>query len=132
MEFVALTEQQRRSFDDNGYLVVPEALSAQEVAQLTPVCDRLIEDFERPPDQCYVQRRPGIVEEPAFHPLLAHSATLPLVVQLLSPNIHLHTTAIIYKFPQDAAAGGERGWHRDIGMAEDLGHRAASSAPASR
>ena len=112
--------------------MVPEALSAQEVAQLTPVCDRLIEDFERPPDQCYVQRRPGIVEEPAFHPLLAHSATLPLVVQLLSPNIHLHTTAIIYKFPQDAAAGRERGWHRDIGMTEDLGHRAASSAPASR
>ena len=124
MEFVALTERQRRSFDDNGYLVVPEALSAQDVARLTPVCDRLIDDFERPPDQCYVQRRPGIVEEPAFHPLLAHSATLPLVVQLLSPNIHLHTTAIIYKFPQDASAGRERGWHRDIGMTEDLGHLA--------
>ena len=122
MEYVALTVRQRRFFDDNGYLVVPGALSAGEVAQLTAVCDRLIDDFERPPEQCYVQRRPGIVEEPGFHPLLAHSATLPLVVQLLSPNIHLHTTAIIYKFPEDAAAGRERGWHRDIGMAEDLGH----------
>ena len=122
MEFVRLAERQRRFFDDNGYLVVPAALTAREVAQLTAVCDRMIDDFERPPDQCYVQRRPGIVEESAFHPLLAHSSTLPLVVQLLSPNIHLHTTAIIYKFPQDEAAGMERGWHRDIGMTEDLGH----------
>ena len=122
MEFVPLTERQRRFFDGNGYLAVPGALTPDEVAQLTRVCDRMIDDFERPPDQCYVQRRPGIVEEPAFHPLLAHPSAVPLVVQLLSPNIHLHTTAIIYKLPQEEAAGRERGWHRDIGMTEDLGH----------
>ena len=35
MELVLLEEQQRRFFDDNGYLVVPGALTEQEVAQLT-------------------------------------------------------------------------------------------------
>ncbi|MCY4606015.1 MAG: phytanoyl-CoA dioxygenase family protein [Gemmatimonadetes bacterium] len=122
MELVLLEEQQRRFFDDNGYLVVPGALMEQEVVQLTTVCDRMINEFGREADQYYVQRRPGIVQEKAFHPLLTHSSTVPLVVQLLSPNIHLHTTAIIYKFPQDDSGEGTRGWHRDIGMTEDLGH----------
>ena len=122
MQFTPLTQEQRRAFDEDGYLVVPGALSAREVADLAAVSDRMVDEFERPPDQAYVQRRPGIVEEPAFHPLLAHPSTLPLVVQLLSGNIHLHTTAIIYKYPQPPEEGDSRGWHRDIGMTQDLGH----------
>ena len=47
---------------------------------------------------------------------------MPLVVQLLSPNLHLHTAAIIYKWPEDQAAADARTWHRDIGMTEDVGH----------
>ena len=98
MEFVKLAEEQRRFFNDNGYLVVPNVLSSEEVEQLTQASDRMIESSNS--EGPYVQLRPGIVEEPAFHPLLACSPTVPLVVQLLSPNIHLHTTAIIYKLPQ--------------------------------
>jgi hypothetical protein len=41
---------------------------------------------------------------------------------LLSPNIHLHTTAIIYKFPQIDTSPASRSWHRDIGITQDLGH----------
>ncbi len=122
MKFTALQPDQRQSFDDNGYLVVPSALSTAEVDALTQISDRMIEQFERTEGQPYVQRRPGIVQEPAFHPLLAHDATLPLVVQLLSPNIHLHTTAIIYKFPEERGGASARGWHRDIGLTQDLGH----------
>ncbi|NKB70208.1 MAG: hypothetical protein GKR89_24315 [Candidatus Latescibacteria bacterium] len=122
MQLTLLQDPQRRFFDAHGYLVVPGALSPEEVAQLTAVSDRMIDDFDRQEGQPYVQRRPGVVEEPAFHPLLGHAATLPLVVQLLSPNIHLHTTAIIYKFPQPADIETTRGWHRDIGITEDMGH----------
>ena len=123
MEFVELAEEQRRFFDDNGYIVVPDVLSSEEVEQLTQASDRIVESCNS--DGPYVQIRPGIVEEPAFHPLLACSPTIPLLVQLLSPNIHLHTTAIIYKFPQttdDEETIKQRGWHRDIGITEDLGH----------
>jgi ectoine hydroxylase-related dioxygenase (phytanoyl-CoA dioxygenase family) len=122
MKFTRLTEEQRCFFDDNGYLVVPGALKDQEVADLTATSDRMIEAFDRKQDQYNVQCRPGIVQEPGFHPLLAHDSTLPLVIQLLSPNIHLHTTAVIYKYPQPSTAEPSRGWHRDIGLTQDLGH----------
>lgn len=122
MKCTLLTELQRQSFDENGYLIVPNALTAKEVEKLTAISDQMIEEFERGDDQFYVQRRPGIVEEAGFHPLLTHPSTLPLVVQLLSANIHLHTTAIIYKYPQSDTDTATRGWHRDIGMTQDLGH----------
>ena len=127
MELVRLQDDQRNFFDQNGYLVVPSALNSEEIEKLINVSDRMVEEFvrEQHPDARthYVQRRPGIVEVREFHPLMAHSATVPLLVQLLSANIHLHTTAIIYKYPQDdAGETPERGWHRDIGMTEDLGH----------
>ena len=127
MELVRLRQDQRDFFDQNGYLVVPNALAAREIEHLSSISDRMVGEFlqEHHPDARphYVQRRPGIVETREFHPLLAHSATVPLVVQLLSATIHLHTTAIIYKYPQgEAGKKNERGWHRDIGMTEDLGH----------
>ena len=81
MKPTVLQPDQRQSFDENGYLVVPGALTATEVEALTQISDRMIEQFDRAENQPYVQLRPGIVEEPAFHPLLAHDATLPLVVQ---------------------------------------------------
>ena len=55
--------------------------------------------------------------------LVSHSSTVPLIVQLLGPNIQLHSTALICKRPENPAAGPfRRGWHRDIRMAKDLGH----------
>ena len=67
MEPTVLQEDQRCSFNDDGYLVVPGALSGDEIAALTAASDRMIDDFEREEGQHYVQRRPGIVEDPAFH-----------------------------------------------------------------
>ena len=123
MDFVKLTAAQRQFFDENGYLVVPDVLSPEMIDRLTKVSDRLIESFDA--NGAYVQRRPGIVQEPDFHPLLTQSPTVPLVAQLLSPNIQLHTTAIIYKFPEpaDEEIVKQRGWHRDSGLSEDLKHR---------
>ncbi|MCE2396138.1 phytanoyl-CoA dioxygenase family protein [Candidatus Poribacteria bacterium] len=123
MDFVKLTGVQRQFFDENGYLVVPDVLSPEMIDKLTQVSDRLIESFDA--DGAYVQRRPGIVQEPDFHPLMTQSPTVPLVAQLLSPNIQLHTTAIIYKFPEpaDEEIANQRGWHRDSGLAVDLCHK---------
>src|SRR5262249_44704040 len=48
---------------------------------------------------------------------------VPLVIQLLSPNIHLHSTALIYKRPESPDDPPfRRGWHRDIRIPRDLGH----------
>ena len=124
MDFVALTTAQRQAIDTDGFLIVPQALNTNEVALLTAASDRLMSSFLDDPEQLYLQVRQGLVQEPALDPLVAHPKTVPLVVQLLSPNIHLHSASIIYKKPQDPhIATPSRGWHRDIGIAEDLGHQ---------
>ena len=49
MDFVRLTEEQRRSFDDDGFLVVRNALDRESVAALTEAADRVADPFLRKP-----------------------------------------------------------------------------------
>ena len=129
MDFVQLTEDQRRSFADDGYLVVPNALDRETVDKLTSEADRLAAPFlnkpEIPdkPEYNHLDLRRGLLQEKTLLSLVANSTTVPLVVQLLSPNIHLHSTTIIYKRPETPDAPSfRRGWHRDIRIPKDLGH----------
>ena len=122
MQFVQLTHAQRHAFDADGFLIVPQAIDAATVASLTRASDRLMQSFLDDPAEIQMQLRQGVVQEEAFDQLVSNSATVPLVVQLLSPNIHLHSASVIYKKPQDPhTTAPNRGWHRDIGIAEDLG-----------
>ena len=122
MQFAELTGDQRQFFDDEGYLVVEKALGTDQIAELTEVCDRIMEAYGNG-GKPIKQLRAGLIEEPAFRNLIAHSTTVPLVVQLLNPNIHVQNTAIIYKYPEDAqTAEPVRAWHRDIGITRDIGH----------
>ena len=122
MQFVQLTDAQRRAFAADGFLLIPQAIDAATVACLTRAGDRLLQSFLDDPAEIQMQLRQGVVEEEAFDQLVSNSATVPLVVQLLSPNIQLHSASLIYKKPQDPhTTAPRRGWHRDIGIAEDLG-----------
>ena len=122
MDFVKLRDDQRRFFDEEGYLVVRDALRAEEVARLTEACDSMMAKYDER-GRVYKQFRDGIVDAPIFRSLIAHSGTVPLVIQLLSPEIHLQNTAIIYKDPEGAAiAEPTRAWHRDIGITQEIGH----------
>ncbi len=130
MDFVQLTPEQRRSFDEDGFLVVPRALTAEKVARLVEASDRLAEPLLRKPELFgrpefnHLDLRPGLLREEALFELISHAPTVPLVVQLLSPNIHLHSTTLIYKRPESPEAPAfRRGWHRDIRIPRDLGHK---------
>jgi ectoine hydroxylase-related dioxygenase (phytanoyl-CoA dioxygenase family) len=129
MNFVRLTNDQRTAFADDGYLVVPNALDRETVDKLTAEADRLAAPFLNKPDLAdkpeynHLDLRRGLLKEKTLLSLVANSTTVPLVVQLLSPNIHLHSTTIIYKRPETADAPSfRRGWHRDIRIPKDLGH----------
>ncbi|HEV7921056.1 MAG TPA: phytanoyl-CoA dioxygenase family protein, partial [Thermoanaerobaculia bacterium] len=129
MDFVRLTPEQRQAFDEDGFLVVPDVLDAGAVTRLVEAGDRLAEAFLRKPEVSdrpeynHLDLRPGLLREQALFDLVAQSPTVPLIVQLLSPNIHLHSTALIYKRPENPDAPPfRRGWHRDIRMPKDLGH----------
>jgi len=109
---------------------VREALDSKAVDRLTAAGDLRAKAFLEKPkildkaEYNHLDLRPGLIQDPAFFSLISHSATVSLVVQLLSPNIHLHSTALIYKRPEEPdAAPFRRGWHRDIRIPRDLGHR---------
>jgi len=129
MDFVALTESQRQSFADDGYLVVPNALDRDTVDNLLTEADQLCAPFLNKPELAgkpeynHLDLRRGLLKHKALLALVANSTTVPLLVQLLSPNIHLHSTTVIYKRPETPDAPTfRRGWHRDIRIPKDLGH----------
>jgi ectoine hydroxylase-related dioxygenase (phytanoyl-CoA dioxygenase family) len=129
MDFVALTPAQRQSFADDGYLVVPNALDRDTVDNLLTEADQLCAPFLNKPELAgkpeynHLDLRRGLLKHKALLALVANSTTVPLLVQLLSPNIHLHSTTVIYKRPETPDAPSfRRGWHRDIRIPRDLGH----------
>jgi ectoine hydroxylase-related dioxygenase (phytanoyl-CoA dioxygenase family) len=129
LDFVQLTPEQRRAFAEDGFLVVPNALSQERVEALVEASDRLARSLlEKPPltgrpEFNHLDLRPGLLKEEALFKLVDNSSTVPLVVQLMSPNIHLHSTTLLYKRPDDPNAPTfRRGWHRDIRIPRDLGH----------
>ena len=130
MDFVPLTTEQRQAFDEDGFLVVRDVLDKQTVEQLVEAGDRCARAFLNKPELLekeeynHLDLRPGLLKEKAFVSLLTHSPTVPLVVQLLSPNIQLHSLTLIYKRPVNPEGTPfRRGWHRDIRIPKDLGHR---------
>ena len=123
MELSRLTQEQRKSFDEDGLLVVRKAIDAATVDRLIEAGDRLAAAFLAQSEEKYLQMRRGFVQQDAFFDLVAHSATVSLIVQLLGPNIHLQSAGLIYKHPEAPdTPPAARGWHRDIGITSDLGH----------
>ena len=106
MDFVRLTPEQRQAMEQDGFLVVRAALDRETVARAIDAVDRLAYSFlNKPvvldrPEYNQLDLRPGLVREEALFELVANSSTVPLVVQMMGPNIHLHSTAIIAKRPR--------------------------------
>ncbi|MCB9232379.1 MAG: phytanoyl-CoA dioxygenase family protein [Bacteroidia bacterium] len=129
MDFTPLSPAQRESFAEDGYLVVRNALDPETNQAVLEACDRQAAAFLgkgqiwNKPWYNDLDFRPGLLEEEALFNLVSQSSTVPLVVQLLSPNIHLHSTALTYKRPENPDHPPyRRGWHRDIRIPRDLGH----------
>ena len=120
MQFSRLTPEQSDFFDANGYLIVPNALDQETIAQVAAAADRLMDDFAY--EGYYQHRRDGLVQDPTLAKLATDSAIIPLVIQFLGTHIHITNTALIYKHPQPATDLGDCTWHRDVGVHLDLGH----------
>ena len=129
MDFTPLTTAQRQAFDEDGFLVVRSVLEPAELGGLVEMADLLASAFlnkaevRNKPWHNDLDLRPGLIDEATLYRLISHSTTVPLVVQLLGPNIHLHSTALVYKRPEAPELPPfRRGWHRDIRIPRDLGH----------
>ena len=113
MQFTRLEDEQREFFDRNGYLVVRQALPADMVQRVTAACDRIAQKHRNEGS-----RRTSLdnvlPQDEVFLSLLTWDATVPLVVQLLSFDIRLAKSHLIYKYADPPDAAPSTNWHRDF------------------
>lgn len=115
------SEEQLRQFDEEGYLIVEEALSTNMVERLTTVVDR-IDAEERAewglePWEAMAKFR-SIVADDLFLELLDNEKTFPLLWDILGWNIqHYISHLIVYPPEPEDAERKLKGfkWHQDGG-----------------
>ena len=132
-----LSAESVQQFDEDGYLIVHQALDGPAVEVLLEASDRLITGDRQLNRQTrengyYDGFRNCLALDDAYIPLLTHKTVFPMVVQLLGAYLHLTTSHLIYKHPDPpgtlpTARAPE--WHRDYGrLTNDLGHAAVPRA----
>ena len=94
LPYTPIPEEQIREFDENGYLIVRNALDSDTISTLIEASDRLIAsdiqaNRQRKPDGLYDGFRNAVTLDDAYIPLMTHPTILPLVVHLLGANLQL-------------------------------------------
>lgn len=115
------TPAQLEHFNEQGYLVVEDALSAALVGRLEAACDRIDAEQRRErglkPHQMMSKFR-AIVEDDVFLELLDLPKTFPLLWDILGWNIQHYISHLIVYPPEPADAERQSkgaGWHQDGG-----------------
>jgi phytanoyl-CoA hydroxylase len=114
-----LTEEQRAFFDEEGYLVIPNALTPEELARVRRAADAA-EARWRPDLALPGVRRPdleqvlGIMEyDPVLFDLLEHPRVFPMVHELIGPAVTMLDHDYFITPP---GAEIPNGWHFDFDM----------------
>jgi len=115
------TQEQLDTFNNDGYLVVEDALPPEMIQRLTQVVDG-IEDEERKRQDLdshqILQKFRTVIEDDIFLQLLDWPQTFPLVWDILGWNIQLYISHLIIYPPELEKKGeelGTGGWHQDGG-----------------
>ena len=115
-----MTDEQRTHFDEQGYLLVEDAIDDDLLGRLVEAGDR-VDAQERAakgmePDALMSKFR-TIVEDDAFLELLDNPKTFPLLWDILGWNIQHYISHLIYYPPEGKGAVDLKpgGWHQDGG-----------------
>lgn len=113
------TREQLDFFNEQGYLIVENALSEKQIKEMTKVIDRIdaAERAERDlkPHQTMTKFR-TIVEDNLFLDLLDNDKVFPLAWDILGWNIqHYISHLIVYPPEPEGAEVNLGGWHQDGG-----------------
>ncbi len=112
-----LTDKQKKQWKEDGYLVLKGILSPEEIENLTAVVDKMYEEHLQQPEvkpEAGLDRRNVMEEHDIFVDLMDHPATFPIVLELMSPYIHLSMSEVIVR-PTDPEGKGLL--HTDGGQA---------------
>lgn len=121
IEPAVLTDEQRASFERDGFLVVPNALPPDMLTRVLDVVDMLYATGTAAQGLSEVNHwelRNCLPHHELFLDLLDWPATFPLVADLLGWNIHLITSHLIMRAPSPPEADDHWkaiSWHRDGG-----------------
>ncbi len=115
-----ITDEQRDHFNQQGYLIVENALDSQMVERVLRAGDR-VDAREREnralgPNEMMGKFR-TIVEEDIFLELLDWPGTFPLIWDILGWNVQHYISHLIYYPPEPKGEEATRrgGWHQDGG-----------------
>ena len=107
-----LSDAQMASYHENGYLVLPNVLSAQELAALRAAADALDEErLRRGGRERTVAIHDVIFMQEAFMEAAHHPALVGASVQLIGENLHLLQARVHWK--PIAKGEGAVDWHQD-------------------
>lgn len=105
-----LSEAQRRAYDEDGFVIVPDVFTAAELQSLDDEVDRLLPDHE---DRA--GHRPGWILGVGTCSDLAKAVAkdervLALIEDIVQPGIAIHSAKLVAKVP---GADIECHWHQD-------------------
>jgi ectoine hydroxylase len=113
-----LTEQERQTFEQTGLLIIEDALSPEQVKDLTAIVDRIYErKLQEGHDGSKALFYPNFIpDDPAFANLVDYEKILPKVWGILGWNIYLYHAHLIVTPPSGQDKNDRTfGWHQDSG-----------------
>ena len=108
METDILTLEQKRKWKKNGYLILRNVLSQQEIKNLTMVVDQMYQEYLQQSEvkpNAEFDRRNVMEENDVFIPLMDHPVTFPIVLELMDPYILLGMSEVIVRPPNPESSG---------------------------
>ena len=115
-----MTDEQREQFDQQGYLVVPDALDEATLGRLVEAADRVDRDARKEdaidPGAILGMFR-TVLEDDVFLDLLDWPTTFPLIWDILGWNVQHYISHLIYYPPEPKGSVDLKpgGWHQDGG-----------------
>jgi phytanoyl-CoA dioxygenase PhyH len=114
----SLTLEQRKEFDDRGFLTIPGALGPAMVEGLLSAHDRIYQEERAAgrvmPDGS-LHLFAFVLRDPLYLELLDLASTFPLVCGLLGWNIYMYHCHLDVHPPVPQAGAPRWGWHQDGG-----------------
>jgi len=124
-----LTQEQIDFYHGNGYIVVENVISAQDIAELRKITDDFVHKSREVTEHTDVfDLEPGhtaeapqlrrlknpVVLHPIYDRMLRHNSILDSVAQLIGPNVRYDTSKLNMK---SAGFGSPVEWHQDFAFA---------------